>query len=175
MVTKERALVVDDEMVVCQGVKKILNKKDLEVDIALSANEALTKMSEGNYGVVLADMMMPEVTGMQLLETIKTKDPRTSVIMITGYPTIRTAVQAIKLGASDYIPKPFTPDELTSATLRAIARTRIYEEERVKKKIPELVIEEKEVPEIKPEKVEFPTENLLTRKLVILRLKFNII
>jgi CheY-like chemotaxis protein/glycine cleavage system H lipoate-binding protein len=156
METKGRTLVVDDEMVVCQGVKKILNKKNLEVDIALSAHEALTKMSEGNYGLVLADLMMPEVTGMQLLEMIKTKNPQTSVIMITGYPTIRTAVQAIKLGASDYIPKPFIPDELTSATLRALARTRIYEEERPKEKIPEVPVEEKEVPEVKPEEVEIP-------------------
>lgn len=159
METIGRALVVDDEMVVCQGVKKILKKKNLEVDIALSANEALAKMSEGNYGVVLADLMMPEVTGMQLLEKIKTKEPHTSVIMITGYPTIRTAVQAIKLGASDYIPKPFTPEELSSVTMRAIERTRIYEEERVKEKIPEVAVEEKGVAALKPKlAIEFREE-----------------
>ncbi len=148
---KGRVLVVDDEEVICQSVNKILKKKKLEVDTAFSAQEALAKMSELNYDVVLTDLMMPEVTGMQLLETIKAKEPSISVIMITGYPTIRTAVQAIKLGAFDYIPKPFTPEELASVTLRALERTRIYEEER-RERIPEAAVEEKKVPEIKPEK-----------------------
>ncbi|UCD84684.1 MAG: response regulator [Deltaproteobacteria bacterium] len=147
MKKKGRALVVDDEIVVCEGVKRILKKKKLEVDIALSAKEALDKMSEEDYSVILTDLMMPEVTGMQLLEMIKAEKPKISVIMITGYPTIRTAVQAIKLGAFDYIPKPFTPEELSSVTIRALERTRILEEE----KAPEAAIEEKEVPIARPE------------------------
>ena len=124
-----KVLVVDDEEVVCKSVKKILTKKDLEVDTALSASEALDMMSKEDYWVVITDLMMPKITGMQLLKKIKTKKPHTAVIMITGYATIRTAVQAIKLGAFDYVPKPFTPQELTSVTLRAMERTRIYKEE----------------------------------------------
>ncbi len=159
MKTKGRVLVVDDEMVVCQSVKKILNKKNLEVDTALSASEALDKIPIGNYDVVITDLMMPEITGMQLLETIKTKEPHISVIMITGYATIRTAVQAIKLGAFDYIPKPFTPEELSSVTLRALERTRIYEEERTKENMQEATVKEKELAVIKPKvAIEFREE-----------------
>jgi FixJ family two-component response regulator/glycine cleavage system H lipoate-binding protein len=159
MEIKGRVLVVDDEMVVCQSVKKILKKKNLEVDTALSAKEALAEMSKGDYSVVITDMMMPEVTGMQLLETIKTEKPQISVIMITGYATIRTAVQAIKLGAFDYIPKPFTPEELSSVTLRALERTRIYEEERARENIPAAADKEKLVPVVKPKvAIEFREE-----------------
>jgi len=159
MKTKGKVLVVDDEMVVCQGVEKTLKRKNLEVDTALSASEALDKISKRDYGVVITDLMMPEITGMQLLETIKTKEPHISVIMITGYATIRTAVQAIKLGAFDYIPKPFTPEELSSVTIRALERTRIYKEERGREKIPGVAIEEKEVPEVKPKAaIEFREE-----------------
>ncbi|UCD84686.1 MAG: response regulator [Deltaproteobacteria bacterium] len=149
MEKRERALVVDDEDIVCQSVQKILNKKNFETDTALSAKEALDKIEKKDYGVVITDLMMPKVTGMQLLETIKKEKPYISVIMITGYATIRTAVQAIKLGAFDYIPKPFTPEELSSVTLRAMERTRIYyEEERGKEKLPPMV-EGKGVPVIK--------------------------
>jgi CheY-like chemotaxis protein/glycine cleavage system H lipoate-binding protein len=164
MKKKGRVLVVDDEEIVCQSVKKILKKKKLDVDAALSAQEALAKMSETNYDAVLTDLMMPEVTGMQLLETIKAKDPSISVIMITGYPTIRTAVQAIKLGAFDYIPKPFTPEELASVTLRALERTRLYVEER-EERVPEPALEEKKPPEIKPEEKAAVIEKVEEEKL----------
>ncbi|MFH1421473.1 MAG: response regulator [Planctomycetota bacterium] len=128
---KEKVLVVDDEEVICQSVKKILAKKNFEVDKALSASEALNMMKKEHYSVVVTDLMMPKITGMQLLKEIKKSKPETAVIMITGYATIKTAVQAIKLGAFDYIPKPFTPEELTSVTIRAIERTRIYKKEKV--------------------------------------------
>jgi FixJ family two-component response regulator/glycine cleavage system H lipoate-binding protein len=129
METKKRALVVDDEEVVCRSVKRILEKKNLEVDAALNATEALEKIAKEDYGVVITDLMMPKITGMELLKRIKKSKPEIPVIMITGYATIRTAVQAIKLGAFDYIPKPFTPEELSSVTIRALERERIYKEE----------------------------------------------
>jgi CheY-like chemotaxis protein len=132
METGGRVLVVDDEEVVCKSVKRILERKKLVVDSALSASEALKKMSQEEYSVVITDLMMPKISGMQLLKEVKTQRPEVAVIMITGYATIRTAVQAIKLGAFDYIPKPFTPEELTSVTVRALERTRIYKEEEQK-------------------------------------------
>ena len=153
-----KVLVVDDEDVVCKSVEKILGKKDLDVDTALSAAEALDMMSRENYWVVITDLMMPKITGMQLLKKIKTKKPHTAVIMITGYATIRTAVQAIKLGAFDYIPKPFTPQELTSVTVRAMERIRIYEEEKAaeaRRKKP--VAQKKELPEPEREDISIVT------------------
>ena len=165
-----KVLVVDDEEVVCKSVKKILTKKDLEVDTALSASEALDMMSKEDYWVVITDLMMPKITGMQLLKKIKTKKPHTAVIMITGYATIRTAVQAIKLGAFDYVPKPFTPQELTSVTLRAMERTRIYKEvegkktapmkSAVKTKVPMAELEKEDVGVVEPVEEEQDEETL---------------
>ncbi len=121
-----KVLVVDDEAPVCRSVTKILAKENCQVDSALSAEEALKKMEAEQYDVVITDLMMPKISGMELLKIIREKHPEISVIMITGYATIKTSVQAMKLGAFDYIPKPFTPEELRSVTARAIRRKRLY-------------------------------------------------
>ena len=126
---EKRVLVVDDEVSVCKSVKKILEREGLKVDEALSGREALDKLEKKPYGVVITDMMMPGIGGMDLIRMVKEKRPEISVIMITGYATIKTAVKAIKFGAFDYVPKPFTPEELTGVTLRAIERMKLYIEE----------------------------------------------
>ncbi len=135
MKQKERSkrrpvLVVDDEASVCKSVSRILKREDLVVDEALSGKDALELLEQGAYGVVITDMMMPGIGGLDLIRMIKERSPEISVIMITGFATIKTAVQAIKLGAFDYIPKPFTPEELASVTKRAIERMVLYEKER---------------------------------------------
>jgi CheY-like chemotaxis protein/glycine cleavage system H lipoate-binding protein len=126
---QRKVLVVDDEEDICSGLKKLLSRRDLDVDTAPSASDALDKLAKSRYDVVITDMMMPRITGMQLLEKIKASSPEIAVIMITGYATVRTAVQAIKLGAFDYIPKPFTTHEIVSVTMRALERVRIHHEE----------------------------------------------
>lgn len=125
----KRILVVDDEEKVCQSVRKVLTKEDRTIDHALSAKEALKMLETNEYSIVVTDMMMPVMTGMELLEVVREKWPQTCVIMITGYATVRTAVQAIKLGAFDYIPKPFTPDELRSVVDRGLERYRLSVQE----------------------------------------------
>lgn len=125
-----RILVVDDEASMCDSCKQVLARDRHRVDTALSGQEALAKIGKETYDVVITDMMMPVMSGMELLETVKRRWPEISVIMITGYATIRTAVQAIKLGAFDYIPKPFTPEELRAVTTRAVERRRLFEHER---------------------------------------------
>lgn len=132
MERKAKILVVDDEPAVCKSCYSILTREGWEVDTVLSAEEALKNMKEKEYDVVVTDMMMPKISGMDLLKTIKQKTPELSVIMITGYATIKTAVMAIKLGAFDYIPKPFTPEELSSVTARAIERKKLFVEEKEK-------------------------------------------
>ncbi|MCK4395831.1 response regulator [candidate division WOR-3 bacterium] len=143
--TKKKAklvLVVDDEATVCKSVRRILEREHLEVDEALSGKEALDMLDKKPYGVVVTDMMMPGIGGMDLIRMIKEKQPEVSVIMITGFATIKTAVQAMKLGAFDYIPKPFTPEELSGVTLRAIERMKLYlEEEREEVKKPKKEVE----------------------------------
>ncbi|MFQ5905945.1 MAG: response regulator [bacterium] len=145
----KRILVVDDEEKVCQSVRKILTREHRIIDHALSAKEALKMLEKDEYSVVVTDMMMPVMTGMELLEVVRRKWPAICVIMITGYATIRTAVQAIKLGAFDYIPKPFTPDELRSVVERALERHRLSVQEGLMREepVPEearVALEEKE-------------------------------
>jgi CheY-like chemotaxis protein/glycine cleavage system H lipoate-binding protein len=117
-----KILVVDDELPVCKSVASALADSAYAVDTALSGEEALRKCREIGYDVIITDLMMPGISGMELLKAVHNIRADTRVIMITGYPSIQSAVQAIKLGAFDYIPKPFTPDELRSLVARARAR-----------------------------------------------------
>lgn len=139
MGNKAKILVVDDEPAVCKSCYSILIREGWDVDTVLSAQEALKKLEKQEYDVVITDMMMPKMGGMDLLETIKKTKLELSVIMITGYATIKTAVMAIKLGAFDYIPKPFTPDELSSVTARAIDRKKLFLKEHAKEKGKEVI------------------------------------
>jgi len=125
-------LIVDDEKVVCRSCERILGPDGHDVDSALSGQEALDKIEKKKYNVVITDLKMPGITGMELLEAVKERYQEVDVIMITGYASIDTAVQAMRLGAFDYIPKPFTPDELKAVVVRALERRRLLDEAREK-------------------------------------------
>lgn len=116
-----KILVVDDEEVVCNSIKKILTRKGYSVDNALDAESALKKLDNSAFDLVITDLMMPKTSGMELLQIIREHYPELDVIMITGYASIESAVKATKLGASSYLPKPFTPDELTEITEKVFA------------------------------------------------------
>jgi DNA-binding NtrC family response regulator len=117
-----RILVVDDEIVVCKNVGKILNREGHIVDYALSAQDALENFLEKEtYDTVITDLKMPvSLPGMDFLAIVKKRWPDVPVIVITGFATVKSAVQAMRTGAFDYIPKPFTPDELRSVVARAL-------------------------------------------------------
>ena len=121
--TKRKILVVDDEINVCKSIRQAILTEDYKVDMALSGEEALEMDKKELYDMVITDLMMPGISGVDLLTTLKNTRPHVIVILVTGYPTIRTAVQSIKLGAFDYIPKPFTPVELRSLISRALKKT----------------------------------------------------
>jgi DNA-binding response OmpR family regulator len=113
-------LVIDDEVAVNNNVRKILAKKGYEVDQAVSRDEALEKIGTRPYRLVLLDLRIPGVEGLELLEAVRDRNPDAKVIIITGYASIETAVESARLGASDYLPKPFTPDEIRLAADRAL-------------------------------------------------------
>ncbi len=117
---KKRILVVDDEITVCKSIRQALLNDEYEVDMALSGEEALKKEDDKKYDVVVADLMMPGLSGIDLLKALKAKDSAAKVIMITGYPTMKTTVQSMQIGAFDYLPKPFLPTELRSVVARAL-------------------------------------------------------
>ena len=112
MEEKAKILVVDDEVKICRNVEKILAKDDYDVSWASSADEALEKMAKESYSLLISDIIMPGMNGLEFLKLVKNQWPLTKVIMFTAYASTDTAVKAMRLGAVDYIPKPFTPDEL---------------------------------------------------------------
>ncbi len=115
-----RIMVVDDENGICQNVVKILSKNNYKVACALSAKEALEKMSEESYSLIISDLVMPEMNGLELLKRVKKDYPEMKSLMMTAYASTDTAMKAIRLGALDYLPKPFTPDELRSTVSHAL-------------------------------------------------------
>jgi DNA-binding NtrC family response regulator len=121
MITK-KVLIVDDEENVCHSVKKILGRKGYEVSQALTVDDAVNLINDMSFDLVITDLMIPGTNGMELLQIIHDKYPELDVIMITGYASIESAVNATKLGASGYLPKPFTPDELTKLTEHTLAK-----------------------------------------------------
>jgi DNA-binding NtrC family response regulator len=122
-VSNVRILVVDDEMIVCESCKRILEEEEeYEVETALSGKEAFEKMKANPFDIVITDLKMPGIDGMEVLRTFRKEYPDSIIIMITGFSTVETAVEAIKLGAFDYIPKPFTPDEVSIVVKKAIEK-----------------------------------------------------
>jgi DNA-binding NtrC family response regulator len=126
--TKAKILVVDDEQIVLKSCQKILEGGGHQVFIALSGPEALDLLAKEPVDIVITDIKMPGMDGMEVLERVKEKYPDILVIIITGYSTVQSAVQAMKLGAFDYIPKPFTPDEVLIVVEKALEKkSLIYE------------------------------------------------
>jgi DNA-binding NtrC family response regulator len=117
-----RVLVVDDESIVCESCQRILQEEGYEVEAVLSGKEAFEKMRANPFDIVITDLKMPEIDGMEVLKTIHKEYPDTIIIMITGFSTVETAVGAMKLGAFDYIPKPFTPDEVSIVVKKALEK-----------------------------------------------------
>jgi DNA-binding NtrC family response regulator len=117
---KKNILIVDDEVNVCKSIRQALLCDEYEIDTALSGEEALKKEGEKVYDVFIVDLMMPGISGLELLQSLKSKNPVAKVIMITGYPTSKNTVQSMQLGAFDYLPKPFLPSDLRSLIARAL-------------------------------------------------------
>jgi CheY-like chemotaxis protein/glycine cleavage system H lipoate-binding protein len=113
-------LIVDDEQIVIDSIKKHLkNERNYQIFSAVEVESALRLLTENQIDIVLTDLMMPEIDGLELLKILQDKNENIIPIMITGYATINTALQAQQLGAFDYLAKPFTKDELKKLVSRA--------------------------------------------------------
>lgn len=119
---KHSVLVIDDEPIVCHSVRKILSKKQCSVEEVFDVDAALQKMRLNKYDLVILDLKMPKLSGIEVLQSIKSQWPDLSVIMLSGYGSIDTAITATKLGALNFISKPFTPDELSKAAEEALVK-----------------------------------------------------
>ena len=120
-------LVVDDEVGARESIRMIL-KNDYDVSLAKDAEEAFLRIKEHSPAVVLLDIILPDIDGLKVLEKLKQKDPDLIVIMITATKTVKTAVEAMKLGAYDYVTKPFDVDELRLIISRALSTQALEKE-----------------------------------------------
>jgi len=127
---KGRVLVVDDEKAMLLALKGLLTKEGYQVETASSGDEALRRIETGNFHVVITDLSMDGASGMQVLERARAVDPDLGVIMITAYGSEKIAVQAMKLGAADYIPKPFDNDELRLVVRRCMETVLLRQDHR---------------------------------------------
>jgi len=120
MIAGKRLLVVDDEAVVCQSCARIFSDRGLQIDTSTSSEEGLQMASDHPYNAILLDIQMPHIDGIEFLEKLREDNPATPVVIITGYSSIPSAAAAMRLGANDYISKPFTPDEIIKAVERIL-------------------------------------------------------
>lgn len=119
---KPAVLIVDDEEVVRRSYARILSGAQCQADAVWDGDEALRAMERQPYDVVLLDLRMPGVDGMTVLKTLKQKWPDSEVVVITGYPSIESAKESLRLGAYDFLAKPVGPDEVIGATKGAVTR-----------------------------------------------------
>ena len=122
MKEKFKILIIDDEASIRDSCSQVLSKEGYVTDTAEDGSIGLEKVKETKPDLVMVDLKMPGISGMEVLESLKEIDPDIVSIVITGYATIESAVEAMKLGAYDYVPKPFTPDELRLITRRGLEK-----------------------------------------------------
>jgi len=121
-------LVVDDEKVIRDGTERILSKEGYEVTTVENGEQGLDCLRKSKFNILLLDLMMPGISGMEILKMVLAEHPAILVIVITGYATVTNAVEAMKNGAYDFIPKPFTPDQLRIVARRALDKLRLERE-----------------------------------------------
>jgi DNA-binding NtrC family response regulator len=121
-------LVIDDERVICEGCRLAFSNSRYSVHTHMTAKAGLDAILNGRFDVVLLDMKLPDMDGMELLKTVRKEKPEVYIIVMTGYSTVQNAVEAMKLGALDYLAKPFSDVELVLAVERAVEKKHLVEE-----------------------------------------------
>ena len=125
---KFKAIVVDDESSVCEAVKAILELEGIDVTTFTDSVAASEDIKRNAYDLIISDLKMPKMTGLELYDAVKDAAPDSIFIIITAFGTIPSAVDAVKRGVYDYIPKPFTPDEVRAPLRRAMEKRRLEKE-----------------------------------------------
>ncbi|MHC4681084.1 MAG: response regulator, partial [Planctomycetota bacterium] len=116
---KESILVVEDEDIMRESLVDWFSSEDHKVDAASDGDKALQGFNLHDYDVVIVDLKLPGRDGLSVLSEVRVKNPKTKVIIITAYPSVDTAVEAMRRGATDYLPKPFQLDRLTTSMQKA--------------------------------------------------------
>jgi DNA-binding NtrC family response regulator len=135
----EKVLIVDDDRAFLQILAERMQNRGMEVTTAESAAAALKLLEKESYDAVLLDLMMPEMGGIEALQIMRKKQPEIQVIFVTGHPSVSKGVEAIKLGAMDFIPKPVDMSELTEKIQHAKASRMILVEKASQEKIKKIL------------------------------------
>ena len=113
-------LVMEDDLSVAQGLEMVLREDGFDVNLAGTGELAMEAFRQKRFDLLVADLRLPDINGMEVIRRIKAQTPETEVIVITGYGTTATAVEAMKLGVADFLPKPFTEDQIKAAIANAL-------------------------------------------------------
>ena len=135
----EKVLIVDDEKGFLDVLSERMQSRGMEVTTATSAKEALQKLETETFDAIVLDLMMPEMGGIEALQRIKDKSPDSEVILLTGQPSVSKGVEAMKLGASDFLVKPADINELTEKIKKAKAHRMILVEKKTAKKMKDIL------------------------------------
>ena len=120
MSDQSKILAIDDEQVIVESIIRLLSSEGFQIDASLKADDALKKIKRYKYHLIITDLMMPEMDGFQLLAELHKQNVHIPVIVTTGYSTMENAVKSLYEGAIDFLPKPFTFDELLSCVQRGL-------------------------------------------------------
>jgi DNA-binding NtrC family response regulator len=123
-----KTLVIDDEISILRSLEMLLSKEGHQVTTANRGDIGLSLATEGSFDVVFTDLRLPDMSGLDIISQVKKKAPSTQIILITGFASIETAVEAIKLGAYDYLTKPLSTDKVRITVKRALEKAALTEE-----------------------------------------------
>ncbi len=115
-------LLMEDEINVAKGLQMVLAEEGYFVDWAMTGRSALDKFHQKAFDLLVADLRLPDMNGMEVIRHVKSERPDTEVVVITGYSSVASAVEAMKIGARDYLPKPFTEDEFKNVINEALKK-----------------------------------------------------
>ena len=132
--SRHHVLLVEDEMSLAKGLAMVMREEGFDVDIADTGRSAVEKFAANGFDLLVADLRLPDIDGLDVIQQVRGKRPGTKVVIITGYPSVASAVQAVKMGVSDYLRKPFTDDEFMAAVRSAL-------KEKEKETMEELIVE----------------------------------
>ena len=135
----EKVLLVDDEKDFVETMAERMRARGMDVSATTRATEALKKIEDESYDAIVLDLNMPEMDGLEVLKAIKKKRPELQIILLTGYATVEKGVEAMKLGAMDFVEKPADLEALSQKIKKAQARKMVIVEKATEEKIKEIV------------------------------------
>ena len=135
MTNKSKILIVDDEIRMLDSLKELLSEQDCEIHTSNSGAEAIDCLTRGSFDLVLLDIVMPGIDGFEVMDHVKSQNPNTPIVIMTGHSTVDSAIAALRKGAYDYLKKPFEYEELLKTIENALYHKTLEKENTQVKKV----------------------------------------